>query len=71
MSKWISMVLVGLMMVVGATLGGCEKKGPAEKAGKALDSAIKDTTKAAEGATEAAKDAAEDTAKTVEEKAAE
>ncbi|NLX58180.1 MAG: transport-associated protein [Phycisphaerae bacterium] len=64
MSKWISMVLVGLMMVVGATLDGCKKEGTAEKAGKALDSAVKD-------AADAAKDTAEDAAKAVEEKAAE
>jgi len=64
MSKWISMVLVGLMMVVGATLDGCKKEGTAEKAGRALDSAVKD-------AADAAKDTAEDAAKAVEEKAAE
>ncbi|HOI55549.1 MAG TPA: transport-associated protein [Phycisphaerae bacterium] len=71
MSKWISMVLVGLMMVVGATLDGCKKEGTAEKAGKALDSAVKDAADAAKDTADAAKDTAEDAAKAVEEKAAE
>ncbi len=52
--KWMR-ILAAMAMIVAVTLGtaGCKEKGPAEKAGEAID-------EAAEDAGDALKDAADD-----------
>lgn len=43
---------VGLLAVPALALTACEEKGPAEKAGEAVDEAVKDTGRAIEDATD-------------------
>jgi hypothetical protein len=60
--KWNQLTLAFLLfaaVIAGSAmvLQGCEKKGPMEKTGKAIDNAAKDTGKAVENAGEKVKDA--------------
>lgn len=59
--KWMR-ILAAMAMMVAVTLGtaGCKEKGPAEKAGEAIDEAVDDAGDALEDAADDAKDAAED-----------
>jgi predicted small secreted protein len=52
--------LAGAMVLAGAALSGCEREGPAERAGKDIDRATKDTGRAIERAGEDIQDAAKD-----------
>jgi hypothetical protein len=49
--------LVVAAMVASAVLGGCEKKGPAEKAGESIDKGVKKAGEAVENAGDKIKDA--------------
>jgi len=46
-----SALIVGLVGVSPLALTACDEKGPAEKAGEAIDDAARDTKKALEDAT--------------------
>ena len=51
-------VLVAVVLLAG--LPGCEKEGPAERAGKAIDEAVEDAGEALEDAGEAIEDKQEE-----------
>lgn len=53
----IAAMIAGLMF---AGLSGCEREGPAERAGKAIDEAVEDAGEALEDAGEAIEDAVEE-----------
>jgi hypothetical protein len=57
-----AIVIIAVAVAAGvassALLAGCEKKGPAEKAGETIDRAAKDTGEAVKDAGEKIKDAA-------------
>ncbi len=57
----LKQLLLVLLAITLLGFAGCKKKGPLEKAGKAVDKAAQDTG-------DAAKDAADDTKKAVDEK---
>jgi len=62
--RFLAALFSGLLLI---GLSACEK-GPAEKAGEAIDDAASDVADAAEDAADATEDAAEDAADAVEEK---
>ena len=46
------MLAIGIIALPAMLLGGCEEKGPAEKAGEAIDETIQDTKRAVEDASD-------------------
>ena len=62
--RFLATLFSGLLLI---GLSACEK-GPAEKAGEAIDDAASDVADAAEDAADATEDAAKDAADAVEEK---
>ncbi len=59
-SKMNCIIAAGFLLAV---LSGCEKEGPAERAGKAMDKAVENAGQQLEKAGEKIKDAAEDAKK--------
>ncbi len=59
----MAVIAIGLISLTG----GCRKKGPLERAGKKVDSAVQDAGEAIEDAADKTKEAAEDAADKVEE----
>ena len=55
--RFMGVLLAGLFL---AGLSGCEREGPAERAGKAIDEAVEDTGEALEDAGEAIEDKKEE-----------